>query len=243
MQTARAEPPGSDDAILGLLGQHRILRHLPAAELQALLRGASLQAFADRGLIFTQGQEGRSVLAVIEGFVKLSSCTPGGREVVLEVAGPGSVFGEVAVLNGWTRAADALALSPAKLLAIDGRAFLRALERAPAALFEVCRLLSERLRHATEQLTDSVDMPAAARIAKALIQLAGLHSHPVGNGLQIDLSLSQRELGGMTGLTRESINKHLSAWRDSGWITAADGAITLVNLQALRDLLMDHAFV
>jgi CRP-like cAMP-binding protein len=240
---ARADPQGNDAAILDLLARHRILRHLPADELQTMMRGAALQTWPDRATIFTQGQEGRSVLAVIEGYVKLSSSTAGGREVVLEVAGPGSVFGEVAVLNGWTRAADAMALSRARLLTIDGRAFLRALERAPAALFEVTRLLSERLRHATEQLTDSVDLPAAARIAKALTQLAGLHSHPVANGLQIDLSLSQRELGGMTGLTRESINKHLSSWRDNGWITFTDGAITLVNLEALQALLVDHAYV
>lgn len=228
-----------ESVILDLLGQHRILRHLPPPALGALVRGASMQRVVDRGVIFRQGDEGRSVLAVIEGYVKLSSSTAAGREVVLEVAGPGNVFGEVAVLNNWPRAADALALSPARLLAIDGRAFMRALQDAPAALMEVARLLSERLRRATEQLTDSVDTPAAARIAKALIQLAGLHSHPVRGGLRIDLALSQRELGAMTGLTRESINKHLSAWRDANYVTFNDGAITLVNLSALRDLLHD----
>jgi CRP/FNR family transcriptional regulator, cyclic AMP receptor protein len=222
--------------VLELLGQHRILRHLPPADLQALVRGAQVQKYLERDPIFTQGDEGQSVVAVVEGFVKLSSSTAAGREVVLEIAGPGSVFGELAVLNGWPRSADAQALSTVRLLAIEGKSFMRALERAPLALFEMCKLLSERLRRATEQITDGVDLPAGARLAKALIQLAGLHSHPTPEGLHIDVNLSQRELGGMTGLTRESINKHLASWRDTDWVRLSDGGIVLVNPRALRDL-------
>jgi len=82
-----------------------------------------------------------------------------------------------------------------------------------------------------------VDLPAPARLAKALFRLAALHSHPVPGGLRIDLMLSQRELGGMTGLTRESINKHLSGWRDSGWVQLDERAIVLSDLSALRGLL------
>jgi CRP/FNR family transcriptional regulator, cyclic AMP receptor protein len=233
-----SDPPLTPSAarVLELLGQHRILRHLPQTELQALVRGAQLQKYLDRDPIFAQGDEGQSVLAVVEGFVKLSSSTAGGREVVLEIAGPGNVFGELSVLNGWPRAADAQALSVVRLLAIEGKAFLRALERTPAALFEVTHVLSERLRRATEQFTDGVDLPAAARLAKALTQLAGLHSHPGPDGLHIDLNLSQRELGGMTGLTRESINKHLATWRDSGWVRLSERGIVLINPRALRDL-------
>jgi CRP/FNR family transcriptional regulator, cyclic AMP receptor protein len=222
--------------VLELLGHHRILRHLQQTELQALVRGALVQKYLDRDPIFAQGDEGQSVVAVVEGFVKLSSSTSAGREVVLEIAGPGSVFGELAVINGWPRSADAQALSTVRLLAIEGKSFMRALERAPSALVELTKLLSERLRRATEQITDAVDMPAAARLAKALIQLAGLHSHPGPDGLHIDLNLSQRELGGMTGLTRESINKHLATWRDSGWVRLSDGGIVLVNPRGLRDL-------
>ena len=222
--------------VLDLLGKHRILRHLPQPDLQALVRGAAVQKYLDRDPLFAQGDEGQSVVAVVEGFVKLSSSTAAGREVVLEIVGPGGVFGELAVLNGWPRSADAQALGTVRVLAIEGKSFLRALERAPAGLFELCKLLSERLRRATEQITDGVDLPAAARLAKALMQLAGLHSHPGPDGLHIDLNLSQRELGGMTGLTRESINKHLAAWRDSEWVRLSDGGIVLINPRALRDL-------
>jgi CRP-like cAMP-binding protein len=230
-----------EDEILRLLEGHRFLRRLPREELNALIRQASVLAFAEREMVFAQGDTGGTVMVVVEGYVKLSSSTFGGREVVLEVAGPGAVFGELAVLNEWPRAADAAALSACRLLSIDGRQFVRTLTRAPEVMFEIIRLLSERLRSTTEQMTDGLDLPAPARLAKALMHLAALHSHPVKSGLQIDFQLSQRELGGMTGLTRESINKHLATWRDSGWVTLSDRYVTVLNPQRLHDLLRDHS--
>jgi CRP/FNR family transcriptional regulator, cyclic AMP receptor protein len=229
-----------EEEILRLLEGHRFLRRLPREELHALIRQASVLAFAERDMVFAQGDAGATVLVVVEGYVKLSSSTFGGREVVLEVAGPGAVFGELAVLNEWPRAADAAALSACRLLSIDGKQFVRTLVRAPEAMFEIIRLLSERLRSTTEQMTDGLDLPAPARLAKALLHLAALHSHPVKSGLRIDFQLSQRELGGMTGLTRESINKHLATWRDSGWVTLSDRYVTVLNPQRLQDLLRDH---
>jgi CRP/FNR family transcriptional regulator, cyclic AMP receptor protein len=89
-------------------------------------------------------------------------------------------------------------------------------------------------------MTDVIDMPAAARIAKALLRLAALHSKPVPGGLKIELALSQRELGGMTGSIREIINRHLRSWRDSGWLRLSDRNIVLTNVQALRTLLHDY---
>jgi len=150
---------------------------------------------------------------------------------VLELAGPGSVFGELAVLNGWQRSADAYALTACQLLSIEARLFTQTIARVPEAMFGLFGVLSHRLRRATEQVTDGVDLPGPQRLAKALIHLAGLYSHPVEVGLQIDLLLSQRELGAMTGLTRESINKLLAGWRDESLIRLSDGAITLLDLR------------
>lgn len=229
-----------DENVLPLLASHRLLGRLPEAELTALVRQATLQNVPERAAIFAQGDTGNTVVAVVDGYVKMSATTAAGREVVLEVAGPGAVFGELAVLNGWPRSAEVEALSPCRLLVIEGGLFVRTLMRHPEAMLEVVRLLSERLRRVTEQMTDAVDMPAPARLAKALLKLAAMHSHKVADGLRIDLMLSQRELGGMTGLTRESINKHLATWRDAGWLRLADGAVVISRVSALRDLLREH---
>ena len=101
---------GREDWIIALMRQHKVLHCLGLDDLRTLVRQATLLQFQERDAIFLQGDEGQSVMAVISGFVKLSSSTVAGREVLLELAGPGSVFGEMAVLNGWRRATDAHAL-------------------------------------------------------------------------------------------------------------------------------------
>lgn len=231
--------PTDAPALVARLRRHPVLGHLGEDGLATLLQQAAVLRFPERGQIFAQGDDSRGVMAVALGYVKLSAVTLNGREVVLDLAGPGSVFGELAVLNGWPRAAAATALADCVLLSIDGAAFSRALERAPAAMLELIRLLSRRLQKTTEQMTDVIDMPAPARIAKALLQLAALHSRPVAGGLQIELALSQRELGGMTGSIREIINRHLGNWRDAGWLRLSERSIILTDVQALRALVGD----
>jgi CRP/FNR family transcriptional regulator, cyclic AMP receptor protein len=223
-----------EDETVRLMNRNRILHCLLPEDLRTLVRQSTLLRFGERDLIFSQGEEGRSVMVVLDGYVKLSACTVGGREVVLELAGPGRVFGELAVMNGWRRAADARTLSPSQLLSIEARLFTQTVARVPEAMFGLFRLLSRRVRQVTEQMTDGVDLPGPQRLAKALLKLAGLSSHPVEDGLQIDLQLSQRELGAMTGLTRESINKHLSGWRDEGIIRISDRCITIMDRPSME---------
>ena len=226
-------------AVLEQLGRHPLLDRLMADDLKALVSNATVLVFDERDALFAQGDKGQSVLVVAHGYVKLAAATPSGREVVLDVVGPGDLFGELAVLTDQPRAATATALTPSSLLSIDGSAFIAALSRAPEAMFWMIRLLGRRLNHATEQMTDGLELPAPVRLAKALLQLAALHSKPAPDGLQLSLPLSQRELGGMTGLIRESINKHLGLWRDAGWLSQSGRTITLHNLAALRELVRE----
>jgi CRP-like cAMP-binding protein len=161
---------------------------------------------------------------VLEGFVKLSVEAAGNREIVFEIAGPGTLFGEIAVLNAVPRQADAKALTPCRLMVINGGLFRRALAATPEAMFAAIRLLSERLTRGTERGIDIVSLPARLRVAKALLRLVELHSEQGGNSVQMAFKLSQAELGAMAGLIRESINKHLKPWRAAGWLPAARAA-------------------
>lgn len=152
-----ASPSGRslENEIIRLVGGHKALSCLPQEDLRALLRQSTVVRFGERERIFSQGSEGRHVLLVVQGYVKLSSNTAGGREVVLELAGPGSVFGELAVLNGWRRAADAYALSPCQLVSMEARLFTQTLSRMPEAMLGLMRIMSRRLQRATEQMTDA----------------------------------------------------------------------------------------
>jgi CRP/FNR family cyclic AMP-dependent transcriptional regulator len=230
---------GDTDAVLKIIKEQRILGSLAEHDLLALVRQTPVRALPKNRVLFRSGDEGRSVVLILEGYIKLSTMAANGREVVLEIAGPGTIFGELAVLNGSPRRADATTLTACSVMAIDGTLFRRLVGRSPEAMFAAIRLLSERLSAITEQGMDAVSLPAPVRLAKALLHLAGLHSQRVDGCLHIGFRLSQRELGAMTGLIRESINKHLNAWRTAGWVELAGGTVTLCDVRALEDFVRD----
>ena len=238
----RSRPVGDTaGAALSTLQSHSWLGAAPVASLQDLMHRSSVVTVPSRELLFRQGETGRSAGVMLSGHMKLSLVTGNGREVVLEICGPGSLFGELAVLNGWPRSADATALSDSEVLSIPWDAFRATLTRSPELMFTLLGILSRRLRLATEQVTDGAGLPGPARLAKALGQLAAMHGTAADGGLQIDLALSQGELGGLTGLTRETINRHLTAWRERGWLEISNRHVTLLNAEALRRVVDEAA--
>ena len=135
----------SSDAIVNAIRAHSILGQLPERDLLALVRQSSTRSLPKNRVLFRYGDEGRSVVLILQGYVKLSAMAPNGREVVLEIAGPGSIFGELAVLNGSPRQADATTLTSCRVMAIDGAQFRRSLGATPEAMFAAIRLLADRL--------------------------------------------------------------------------------------------------
>jgi CRP/FNR family transcriptional regulator, cyclic AMP receptor protein len=228
------------DAILCAVRAQGILGLLPERDLLPLLRQSSTRSLSKNRVLFRTGDEGRSAVLILQGYVKLSTTASNGREVVLEIAGPGSIFGELAVLNGSPRQADATTLTSCRVMAIDGGLFRRSLAATPEAMFAAIRLLSDRLSAITARELDAVSLPAPVRLAKALLYLAKQHSCRVEDGVQLCFRLSQRELGAMTGLIRESINKHLKAWRAAGWVELSGGNVTLRDVSALQDYVRDN---
>jgi CRP/FNR family transcriptional regulator len=216
------------------LAQQKILRSLERPALEGLLAYAQVKPLRARSRLFAAGDAGSAMYLVLSGWMKLTRPGPNGRDIVLELAGPGSLFGELAVLCGLPRAADAVALSTCRVLSIDGRAVIATLRAHPDVLLALIRLLGERLARTTAQMEDTLFQPAEPRLARALLRLAALDPRPSKAGLVIELGLSQSDLGELTGLARESINKLLASWRDQGWISLADRTLTLIDLPAMR---------
>jgi CRP-like cAMP-binding protein len=233
---ARVAKPIDRALLLEHLARHRILSHLGQAELERLCERARPLRLAARAKLFAAGDAGNAIYIVLSGWIKLSRPGPNGRDLVLELAGAGNMFGELAVLGHQPRGADATALVAADLLAIDGATLTQTLRASPDALLEVARMLGERLARANAQLEDTLFLPAEARLARALLGLAALKARPAVDGLQIDLGLSQRELGELTGLSREGTNRQLALWRDAGLVALSGRVVTLSNSSALAEI-------
>ena len=179
------------------------------------------------------GDPGQSLMAIITGTIWISRPTPKGKVVILADLPAGEIIGEMAVLDGGERSADAVALTNVELLVLDRREFLPFLEEHPRLCLRLLAILCAKLRLADERMSDIgfVDLPA--RLAKTLLHHGPSRAEP---SRPFKLSISQTVLAEMTGATRESINRQLREWQRRGVVDLKGGWIVVENTSELANL-------
>ena len=217
-----------------LVAQNPLLKEFAPRELEGLIAHARFQRYPAHQVIFQRGDPGTSMMSVVTGRVKISAYSADGREVIFNIIEPGHVFGEIALLDGKERTADATAMEPSELLVIDRRDFMPFLARHPEIAVKLVDVLCERLRRTSEQVEYTLILDRPGRLARLLVRLAADYGHPTPAGTRIDLKLSQTDLGNMVGMTRESMNKQLSEWREEGLIQLDERLITICDLEEFR---------
>ena len=163
---------GSSSSLRQVLRRSRLFARLGDSEIDAILAHATVARQAEGDHIFAKGDPGNSMMAVLRGRVMISSPSPDGRQVVLTVMREGDVFGEIALLDGNERTADATAMVDCELLVVPRRSLLALLERRPDLCIDLLIVLCERLRRTNEQVEDLAFLDLEARIAKVLVRLA-----------------------------------------------------------------------
>jgi len=171
-------------------------------------------------------------MAVLKGRVMISAPSTDGRQVVLTVFRDGEVFGEIALLDGKERTADATAAADCELLVVARRSLLALLERRPELALQLLIVLCERIRRTNEQVEDFAFLHLETRIAKALLRLVQEEGQRTPES-HLGLKISQRALGEIVGSSRESVNKHLQDWKRSGIIELEKGSIRIRDVGAL----------
>lgn len=213
---------------------------LPEADLEALARLSRIQHVGRNEPVFHKSDEASVMLLVLSGHVLISSTSPEGKEVVLNLINPGEMFGEISLLDGRERTADATAIEPADILVVERRNVLPLLERNPSLCIAMIALLCSRLRATSAQVEDVTFLDLRARLAKKLYgfaQVYGQRSEST-DGIaraRIGLRLTQRELGAMMGTSREAVNKQLRAWIEEGLLAVERGVITILDLDAFAE--------
>jgi CRP-like cAMP-binding protein len=164
--------------------------------------------------------------------VKVSSHTAGGSEVVLAVRGPGALIGEMAAFSGLPRSAAVTALEPVEGIAVhDFAAFLRGHGRIAVLLLE---LITGKLRDADRKRIEYGAFDTTGRVATRLLELAERYGEPAGGGVRVALPLSQDELAGWTGSSREAVSKALRSLRDRGLIETGRRKVVIHDVEGLR---------
>jgi CRP-like cAMP-binding protein len=183
--------------------------------------------------IFSKGDPGNSMIAVISGTVKISVSSAEGRSAILNLIGPGEIFGEMSVLDGQPRSADCTANTACEIFVIDRREFLPFLRSQPELAMKFIELLCTRLRWTSDQVEQVILQNLPGRLASALIRLTEKHKlSPAGR----TIAVTQQEISEMVGMTRESINKQLRAWAARKWVRLEHGAIVVLDAEPLQAL-------
>jgi len=230
-KTGDTRPPSSGK--LSVLRKHPIFCDLEPGALDQLCRYAKYTTFKRGAMIAAKGDTGNNLFAVLSGTVKISSSSPDGRNAILNLIGPGEIFGEIAVLDGAPRSADAIANTNCELYIIDRRDFLPFVRSQPALAMKFIELLCARLRWTSQQVEQVILRNLPGRLANALIGLTEKRKLDSANRT---IAITQQEVSEMVGMTRESINKQLRAWSARNWVRLEHGAIVVLDSASLRDL-------
>ncbi len=213
-----------------------LFKQLELEKLDELLAFSRLQRFAAKDVVFLKGDPGDSLYAIVSGRVGITTTSEGGKEIFLNILGPGEVFGEIALLDGKERTAGARALDPAELLRVDQADFLPFLERNPTLSIRLMRILCERIRWTSDIIEDTIFLDIPHRLAKRLLTLVNQYGKPTREGITIDIKLTQENLGQMLGVTRESVNKGIRALEAQGIIVHEHGSISIRDVALLERL-------
>jgi CRP/FNR family transcriptional regulator len=219
-----AQSPETTQAIEALLGRIPILRRL-GPEDRRLLAAVTLPVDFDRGEeLFAEGDAAEWLYFVLEGHVKISKLAPTGRELILEIFGPGDPVGAVAVYEHRPFPASARALEPVRCLRIPRDAFFRLLAERPTLLAGLLGGLTLRLMELTDRLVELSGARVEERMARLLLKQAETIGREERGGVFIPLHLTRQELADLAGTTLETAIRVMSRWGKKRWVvTEAEG--------------------
>ncbi|MBA4397457.1 MAG: Crp/Fnr family transcriptional regulator [Syntrophus sp. (in: bacteria)] len=200
--------------------------------LASLLRKRSIRK---GDFLFHKGDEGTALYIIYKGLIKIAVPAGRGEEVTLAILTDGDFFGEMALLDDMPRSADATALEDTQLYVLNRADFLSFLIHNEHAVRAIIQVLSLRLRRTDDMVAEVCFLNVSARLAKRLAALVESRRQADKGDQQYEVHLTQRELAGLIGVSRETINKELKILRDKRIVSIARNSITVNDLARLKN--------
>jgi CRP/FNR family transcriptional regulator, cyclic AMP receptor protein len=216
---------------------HSIFGALTTAETPELMKRAITRRVAAGDVVFRKDDPGNGLYGVLTGSILIVVESQEGKELILNMHGPGEFFGEVALLDGEGRSATAIAREASQLFFLSRTEFLAFLRQRPDAMIRIISFLCARLRRATNLVEDSTFLNVPSRLAKQLIALIGGSGPRDVANPAATLHVSQDELARMLGVSREMVSKQLAIWREAGIVELGRRRLTIHDERALEQLI------
>jgi CRP/FNR family cyclic AMP-dependent transcriptional regulator len=209
---------------------------LPSETLDDILLQATERSVRRGQTLFQKGDEGSYLVAVLSGRIRISATSPEGRELTLNMIDAGEVFGEMALLDGKPRSADATAIEDSDLMMVERRHFLPKLMASHDLALRVIAVLCERLRDTSETLGNFAMLDLPGRLARKLLNLATEYGNATNGRIRLEIRLSHTDLGRFVGCSRETVNKQMRAWEEEGIVAREAGRIAINNPLLLKQI-------
>jgi CRP/FNR family transcriptional regulator, cyclic AMP receptor protein len=222
---------GESPVVGGFLGR------LAPPDRDALLAAGRSRRYRRGSAVFLEGDTGHFVVLLVGGRVKVVSATVEGAETILSVRGPGDLVGELSAIveDGAPRSASVIAIEPVAASIISATEFRGIVEARPAIAVELVRTLAGHLRHADRRRVDNAGYSTTRRLARLVVELAVPTGLAVGRPVTLTMTMSQQELAGLVGASRESVVRALSTLRQRGLVETSRRSVTVRDIERLRD--------
>jgi CRP/FNR family transcriptional regulator, cyclic AMP receptor protein len=212
------------------------LSRLPAEMSSTLFAGATRSRLAADEVLFYAGDFGDGCYRVEQGLVKVVVSSPNGDERSIAILGPGSIVGELSVLDGLPRSASVIALRDCSLQFISRDLFDRCTRQHPEIYKYLTAMLALRLREADEVLAATSFMTVKGRLARAFLELAEHLGQKDDTGhVTLGHKISQRELASIAGIARENVSRTLATWKRRKIVAMSAGFYRILNIKAVKD--------
>jgi CRP-like cAMP-binding protein len=201
----------------------------------ALLRAEGrARRFRTGATLFHEGDNSDWIGLVVKGRVKVSCYGADGRERLVAVIGPGELLGELSAIDGEPRSATATALEPLDAHVLTSDEFVALLEKHPSATLGILRSVIGRLRDSDKRRVEFGALDTVGRVSRLIVELAERYGEEADGVIRIHLPLSQEELAGWAGASREAVVKALRQLRSRGWIETGRREIRVLDLPAIE---------
>lgn len=223
-------PPASEQV------PESFLARLRSTDRDFLLDGCVPRGFPVNAVLFHCGDPSDFVVFLISGWVKVSTDSLNGHEALLAIRGPGDVLGELAAVGGRPRSATVRTLTPARAVVLPADRFVSRLRQRPDIAIALLGDVADRLRDSDSRLLGFGAHTVPERLAAYLLELARRHGTAVAGGTEVDLPLSQRELAGAIGASREAIARCLRILRERRVVVTRRRRVIVLQPEVLRSM-------
>jgi CRP-like cAMP-binding protein len=213
-----------------------LLARLDEADRQALLNAGRPKHYRAGESIFAIGDPGRYVALIIRGRVKVYAPSARGTETVLSLRGPGDLVGELSAIEDEppARMATVVALDAVVCRIVRADEFRSLVAGRPAVALELLRMIADRLRSSDRRRVEFGAYGTTRRVAHLLVDLAA-EGTPSEAGVLLRNGLTQDDLAGMVGASRESVARALASLRELGFVSTGRRQVAVLDLAGLRE--------